>query len=202
MPADAGTVLTNLLTVNNNGLKAGTTFGLDTTNATAAVPFSTVISNSTGTGGGLVNFTKYGVGTLTMSGSNSYTGVTTTHRRHRSPPALLTNGGIASNIGAAANAVGNIVLAGGTLSYTGSSTSIDRGITGTGGLDVPNAATNFTITGAMISGTITKTGVGALTIGGAGNNNVSLGIKPHRRHAGVSNKASVPSARYAPSALR
>jgi autotransporter-associated beta strand protein len=72
----AGTMLTNLLTVNNNGLKAGSFFGLSTANATTPVTFSTKLTDSSGTGGGAVGLRKIGTGTLELSGANTYSGKT------------------------------------------------------------------------------------------------------------------------------
>jgi autotransporter-associated beta strand protein len=73
---NAGTMLTNLLTVNNNGLKHGSFFGLSTANAAGTVTFSTALTNSTGPGSGVVGFRKIGAGTLELSGPNTYTGKT------------------------------------------------------------------------------------------------------------------------------
>ncbi|MCE9609991.1 MAG: choice-of-anchor D domain-containing protein [Chthoniobacter sp.] len=76
-PANVTTLLTQLSTVNNNGLKAGASFGFDTTNATGTVSYSSALTNSTGTGGGNVGFKKLGTGTLSLSGTNTYLGPTT-----------------------------------------------------------------------------------------------------------------------------
>ena len=74
--AQATTLLTNL-TGANSGLLAGSAFGIDTTNATAPVTFSTAIQNSGG-GTAAVGFTKLGTGTLKLTNaSNSYSGPTT-----------------------------------------------------------------------------------------------------------------------------
>ncbi len=76
--------------------------------------------------GGTTTFTKTGTGSLTNSGGfNSYTGVTTLSGGVLSV-STLSNGGSASDIGAAANSAANVVLNGGTLQYTGSGASIDR----------------------------------------------------------------------------
>ena len=74
--AQAATLLANL-TGNNSGLLAGSSFGIDTTNATAPVQFSTLIQNSSG-GSAAVGITKLGSGTLQLTNpSNSYSGPTT-----------------------------------------------------------------------------------------------------------------------------
>ncbi len=81
--SQAATLLTNLSTVNNNGLKAGSSFGFDTTNSgttnsgTAAVAYGGRIADSTGPGGGSLGVTKLGVGVLSLTNaSNSYSGPT------------------------------------------------------------------------------------------------------------------------------
>ena len=75
-PTQAGTLLTNL-TGTNSGLLAGSTFGFDTTNATAPVVFPSAIQNSGG-GTAAVGIAKFGPGTLYLANaSNSYGGPTT-----------------------------------------------------------------------------------------------------------------------------
>ncbi len=139
-----------LLTVNNTGASNSTITG--------------VISNT----GGL---TKDGTGTLTLSGVNTYTGVTTISGGTLSV-ATIGNGGVAGNLGKATNAVGNQVLDGGTLSYTGATASTDRGFTVNatgGGIDVTTAGNTLTFD---TTGIVTTAG-GTLTFGGAGNAAVS-----------------------------
>ena len=70
-------LLTGLSTVNNNGLKAGSSIGFDTTNAAGGTfTIANNISDSTGAGGGSVGLAKLGGNTLVLSGSNTYSGVT------------------------------------------------------------------------------------------------------------------------------
>ena len=105
----------------------------------------TFASNLSSSGGSL---TKLGAGTLTVSGSNSYSGATTISAGVLSTNSLAA-GGSNSGIGASTNAASNLVLNGGTLQYTGGTASTDR---------------NFTVTTA--GGTLDASGTGALTISG------------------------------------
>lgn len=76
--ANVSTLLTNLLTtINNNGLRSGSSIGFDTTNSPSDFTISSNITNSTGTGSGSVGVVKLGIGTLILSGSNTYSGQTT-----------------------------------------------------------------------------------------------------------------------------
>ena len=117
------TLLAGLSTVSNNGLKAGASFGFDTTNATGTVTYSTPLVSSTGTGGGAVGFTKLGTGTLSLSGANTYTGPTTVSggTLQFTKPAALYNGATenwtAANISVASGAT-LAVNVGGTTDFT------------------------------------------------------------------------------------
>jgi autotransporter-associated beta strand protein len=55
------------------GFQSGSTIQLDTTNATTGFTYNTSITNP---GGNTLNLTKIGINTLTLNGTNSYTGVT------------------------------------------------------------------------------------------------------------------------------
>ena len=105
----------------------------------------TFASNLSSSGGSL---TKLGAGTLTVTGSNSYTGATNVSAGVLSTNSLAA-GGSNSGIGASTKAAANLVLNGGTLQYTGATASTDR---------------NFTVTTA--GGTLDASGAGALTISG------------------------------------
>jgi autotransporter-associated beta strand protein len=124
----------------------------------------------TGTGtisailGGSGSLTKTNTGTVILSGSNTYSGVTT-----------ISGGTLAisaiDNLGAASALAANLVFNGGTLQYTGAGTSTDRNFTltaaTTGTIDVTTG--NLTISGASAAtnGALTKTGAGTLTLAGA-----------------------------------
>jgi autotransporter-associated beta strand protein len=120
----------------------------------------------------ITSFVKNGVGTWVLgSTSSSYTGTTTINAGTLSI-ASIGNGGIASSIGASSNASANLVLGGGTLLYTGATTSTDRNFTLTDGttsqINISNSNSNLTISGASASttGGLTKAGAGTLVLSG------------------------------------
>ncbi|MDR1350064.1 MAG: autotransporter-associated beta strand repeat-containing protein [Zoogloeaceae bacterium] len=118
----------------------------------------------TGTGGGIE---KTGVGTLTLSGANTYGGGTT-----------VSGGTLAGNIAANTNLT---VASGATYDGTGAARSVNA-LNGAGdlingnGLTVQSGAFSGDISGA---GSLTKTGAGTLTLSGAntytGDTTVSAG---------------------------
>ncbi|SEH14754.1 fibronectin-binding autotransporter adhesin [Sphingopyxis sp. YR583] len=120
--------------------------------------------------------TKTGWGTLVLSNAaNDYVGVTTITQTSAGNSTLsvntLSDGGIASGIGAASSDSANLVISNGAkLQYTGGTVAIDRGFTlaaGQGGIDVANAATTLTIGGvAAGAGTLFKDGAGTLILSG------------------------------------
>lgn len=116
--------------------------------------------------------TKTGAGTLVLSNAaNDYVGVTTIAGGTLAVN-TLTNGGIASGIGAASNASENLVLTtDGRLRYTGGNVATDRGFTlalGNGRIDVEQAATTLTISGvaAGSGNNFIKDGAGTLVLSG------------------------------------
>ena len=66
------TLLGNLTAVNNAGLRAGSSIGFDTTADDFILTNN--VANSTGAGGGSLGLTKLGLGTLTLSASNNFSG--------------------------------------------------------------------------------------------------------------------------------
>src|SRR5262245_37668665 len=111
-------------------------------------------------GGSGASLVKIGNGTLTLSGTNTYSGGT------------AINGGVLavsadSNLGAAA---GGLAFDGGTLRFLGSFTT-NRSVTLNGGGTFDIGSFTSSALGGTISGTggLTKTGAGALTLLGTNN---------------------------------
>ena len=150
----------------NSGHITGTTGVLTGASYTVDTIYFPEISAILGGTGGL---TKLGIGTLTLSRDNTYTGATTINEGTLRI-SKITDGGVAGNLGASTSAASNLVLAGGTLKYTGTKASTDRSFTLTDGttstIDVIN---NLTISGsaANTTGALTKAGGGNLTLSGA-----------------------------------
>ena len=138
--AQAATMLKNITTgVNHNGLMAGATFGLDTADATAVQELSINIADSQGPGGGSVTFKKCGVGTLKLSGANTYTGQTIVTGGTLSIDSFnsIANRSASSSLGAPkTDADAEIMISGGsTLLYTGKGETTDRNLNLPGGGD-------------------------------------------------------------------
>src|SRR6266404_643196 len=150
----------------SNNLNLGT--GAVTMNASRIV----TVNGGTLTVGGPISgatfgITKAGAGTMVLSGTNTYTGATTINAGTLSVSSLA-NGGSNSNLGASTNAATNLILNGGTLSYSGAAVSTDRlfsvGTSG-GTIDASGSgAINFTNTGSM--GFNGQTGTRTLTLTG------------------------------------
>jgi autotransporter-associated beta strand protein len=152
--------LTGTGTVEN----AGATPATLTIAGSGSFTYGGVLQN--GTGGAALGLTMAGSGTFSLTGTaSSYTGLTTAAGGMLSV-AKLANGGSNSSIGASSNDPANIVLNGGTLQYTGSSTTIDRGFTvgaGGGTFSFSTAGSTLTVTGGLNNST------NPLTVGGTGN---------------------------------
>lgn len=124
---------------------------------------------------GITGLTKTGIADLTISTQNDYTGVTTLGGGVTTV-ATLTNGGVASPLGAATANSSNLVFTGGTLNYTGPAVTIDRGYllggTDDSAMSTLSIANNVTITGKADAafGKLTKTGAGILTLTNPGTN--------------------------------
>jgi fibronectin-binding autotransporter adhesin len=110
--SDVNTLLTNLDgAVTTGGLQAGSAIGFDTTNASGGTfTVSNVIANTTGSGGGSVGLEKLGVGTLILSGANTYTGPTAINAGTLELDGSLASGSAVADGGASAS--GTPILSG------------------------------------------------------------------------------------------
>jgi fibronectin-binding autotransporter adhesin len=151
-----------------NGMNAGSRLGFDTTNAGGYFWIGPVIADTSGTSGGVRSLIKLGAGTLELN-NNTYTGVTTLAGGTLSV-SMIGNGGMAGGLGAATNDSGNLVFDGGTLEYTGISSTSDRAFTIIAGKTATITSTNDIsfagATGIASIGALTKAGSGALTLTG------------------------------------
>ena len=160
--------------------------------------------------GGAVGATKTTAGTVTLSGANSYSGVTTVNAGTLAFNSIANVGAGPSALGTPTRANSTIALAGGvTLQYTGTGHASDRVIglgdgggivdaSGSGTLTLSGGITgadrNLALTGtgagvesgviATGTGTLTKNGTGTWTLAGAGANTFT-GTTRQRRHAGA-----------------
>ncbi|WP_206243896.1 autotransporter outer membrane beta-barrel domain-containing protein [Novosphingobium terrae] len=109
---------------------------------------------------GSTQLVKTDLGTLVLTGSNTYTGGTEIDRGILS----VNNNG---NLG---DAAGAITVNGGTLQWTGSASyaptrTVNWGTNG-GGINVTNSAVSVTIGNGLVGGALTKGGAGKLTLTG------------------------------------
>ncbi len=180
-PADftdsqVNTLNTNLTTnVTNNGLRAGSNFGFDTTNATGDVTYSHVLANSTGTGGGAVGVVKLGSGTLILDQANTYTGTTTVSAGTLTLSGPRTVGSGTISVGNLAGNTGTLNIQNGTYALAANSFFVGSGDTAVGVVNQTGGDVSFTggnrilignggnSTGTynLSGGTLTSTGTGA-----------------------------------------
>lgn len=160
-----------------NGLNLGSNANrtVQAENGAASIDgeLSGVITGSTGG-----NFTKTGSGTLALTNTNTYIGATTVSGGTLEV-SVIANGGANSNIGASSNASANLVLNGGTLRYTGSAVSTDRGFTlsNNSGLDASgNGTISFTNTATPAFGSANATRTLTLSGTNTGNNTLAANL--------------------------
>ena len=162
--SQAGTLFGNLSTgVNNNGLKAGSSVGFDTTNGNANI--SANLTDSSGTGGGTVGLVKLGANTLTLSGTNSYSGKT--YNRGGGTLSVSSFNSVATNAGlgtvhSASSSLGApTTVANGTIDLGDNNTSAGVGLIYTGSGETTDRVLNFAAQGTN-NHTINQSGSGLL----------------------------------------
>jgi fibronectin-binding autotransporter adhesin len=170
-----------VVNLNTNVLPGSVTFVNDTNNYTVF---------GSGKIGGGIGLKKQGTGALTIGNVNSYTGPTILSGG-LVVVSNLANGGVNSAIGASSANPTNLVLGGGTLSYTGPNVTIDRGYNlqfnyASNGVPTPLSTAldlqgNLTLRGRVTAASLTsfvKTGPGTLTYAGSVTNELSGGAFP------------------------
>ncbi|MCU4162838.1 autotransporter-associated beta strand repeat-containing protein [Carboxylicivirga caseinilyticus] len=158
---------------NNSSVLFGTMEGDQVINVSDEVQPAAIVvnadSNYTFSGSaiaGTTSMNKTGSGTLTLTGSNNYTGATVIHDGVMEI-STLANGGIASSIGASQNYDFNWVWLGGKIDYTGASVSTDRSVAldETTEFSVRNSSSTVTIAGNIGGqGSLIKSGDGNLVL--------------------------------------
>ena len=186
----AGGISTNFANGNtvqlDDSATGTTTLNLSTTVAPGNVAAVNFTKNYTigGTGNlsGPGGLTKNGNATLTFTGpqTNDYTGPTTL-LGGTVVVNNLANGGLPSAIGASSSGATNLVFSGGTLSYQGPSTTIDRSfqVSATNStLDILNSLAISNRVFSAAGSAFNKTGPGTLTYVSPGSNVLSGGPLP------------------------
>ena len=156
------------------GFLGGSALGIDTSNASGAFTYNTVIAD-TNAGANSIGLHKLGTGTLEITGANTYTGKTT-----------ISGGALSisadDNLGTAPGGpVGDqLTLDGGTLRITADATlAANRGITiGSGGGTIETAAATITTVSSVFTGggVLTKTGEGTVLLMGVNTNTGTTNI--------------------------
>jgi fibronectin-binding autotransporter adhesin len=138
-----------------------------TLNTTANSSFGGILGGP-GTNENNFNLVKTGVGTLTLSGANTYSGTTNISQ------GIISTGNLTNALGSGSSLVvlGDATNTG-TLSYTGSSATFSRGFTvSAGGGQIDATTTGQTLT--LVTGNIGTSG--AFTLGGAGNTAITSNV--------------------------
>ncbi|WP_395719769.1 autotransporter-associated beta strand repeat-containing protein, partial [Prosthecobacter sp.] len=153
----------------------GVTVGAVTMTATPTFDVQTNALLTTGVIGGVgFGINKTGAGQLTTNQANTFDGAVTISGGIYSTNNLASGGGN-SGVGSSASAVGNLILDGGTLQYTGAVVTSNRIFTLTqngGGIDASGSAA-LTLSDATAMG-FAGTGARTLTLTGANTGNNAL----------------------------
>lgn len=167
--------------VDHNGLLAGATLCVDTTNATGDVIMDGVIADSQGPGGGAFVFRRRGGGVLRLAGNNTYTGQTILEGGTVVIASLnsVDGGAPCSSLGAPSSLENGIIEVAGdcTITYTGKGERTDRIVNLTGasqtvaldqsGTGLLTFMSPLDISGCGHPKTLVLTGVGSGELAGA-----------------------------------
>ena len=176
--AQVGTLLTNLATVNNNGLQAGASVAFDTFNSPSQpVTIAANITDSSGPGGGAVGLKKLSAGTVVLAGANSFSGKTSIGVGNLSVATLnsvATNAGLGTVHSASSSLGAPTTVADGTIDFGTSTTGAPTTLIYSGTGETTDRVMNFVGQAATI--TFDQAGTGLLkftspfTITGSGYN--------------------------------
>ncbi len=150
--------------------KASETLTLTETTAPAAIAYMEPVDLTVGGAAitGTTSVNKGGAGTLTLTGSNTYTGATVLHDGVLEF-STLKNGGVASAIGSSVEFAQNWIADGGTYRYTGVTTTTNRSmkLSSTSTLDIKSATVtmNGVIEGSIANADFIIDGGGQITVG-------------------------------------
>jgi autotransporter-associated beta strand protein len=177
-PLKLSSTTANAVTTFENGIRlngAVRTIQVDSNIGALAVYDWADISGLIADGSAAGGIAKTGAGTLVLSNvANSYTGVTTISAGTLEVP-TFANAGLPSPLGAtAATDASNLVIAGGSLRYTGTvAAATNRGFTTSGSARVENNSAEITFSGPIVSmpsTSFTKNSAGKLTFTNPGTN--------------------------------
>ena len=149
-----------------------------TLNIATTDTFAGILGGSTSDENNL-NLIKSGSGTLTLTGTNTFSGTTSINA------GIVSVGNLATNLGSGLSA---IAFGGGALVYTGGTDSFTRGFTlTTGGGEIDIATAGQTVT--LNTGNVVIAGTGNFTVGGAGNTTINSSITG--ASGGILNKTGI-----------
>lgn len=156
------------------GIAGGGVLGVLQTGTGTFTIQSTITDN-----GGAIGFTKAGAGSVTLTGQNTYSGVTTLSGGILTVT-QMANAGMASGIGQSTADPANLMLESGTFRYTGGSVTTDRGFTLVNGgparvIEVTGSGSNLAFSGLVTSpddAGFEKKGAGTLTFLNGSNDHI------------------------------
>ena len=183
---------TGLPTYYGNGVPVlfnDSALGTTTVNLTTTVnPYSVTVTNNSlnytfvgsGSISGSTGLSKQGSDTLNILNNNGYTGPTVISGGVLNVT-NLANGGSPSPLGASSSNPTNLVIGAGTLEFSGTPVTVDRGFTANAAGATIDAENNLTLGGQVASGStagIVKIGPAQLALTATGNNQLGNNFDP------------------------